>query len=670
MVNETDKCDSCKKINQALYLFSCKHKTCQQCLMTNFVLSNLSGMTLNQILINCPTCLKGQLATDVPSMINILNSALPLKNKQSTVMTESVKSPYSLCSKHAIIVESFCKTCRLWLCSECKEQYHTVYYPNHILLSKEEEESNLSCVNHFDGQIDTYCLLCQVCICKKCLMKSEPHFNHRHVPIEDKPQAKKKTKPNTVLNNYQSYNEFLQFIEANEKTFFEKMENDYIIQQKKVQEFVNNLQLMINDYSNQMQAFQNDMRNLYQLIKLSYQSYFDLLENKTNSSHNANMKKTYAFSKYITDIALITQKTIDIDNMNFALMNANKEKINRLDYKIIWNNNEIEQKEKIECHQEGVTRIVELKRYNGFATCSSDASIKIWKYNSDNDVVDEDNQPIINQEVSKTKENNVLVQQSANIPLVKTLPGILKHMETLSGHKSSIWTLLECKDGILVSGSSDKTIKLWAVEGGTNIGSLIGHKDTVYALTELNNSLIASGSEDRTIRIWNRKENKCITVLSGHNGKITSLTVLLDNCLISGSDDNSLMLWSINEGTSIGKLIGHGCTVWCSLAFDDGITIASGSSDNLIKLWDLNQMKCISTFEGHENTISHLILLSNGYLASVSWDASIKFWDLNTTLCVFSIKVHSDIIWDIVETREGQIITASNDKSIIIWESK
>lgn len=660
MANETDKCDKCRKTNQTLYSFSCNHKTCQHCLMNNFVLSNFTGLTLNQIFITCQICHKGQLCTDVVSMINILNALFPLvPHKSTTTPSEPMNSDKSLCFKHAIKVESFCKACRLWLCSECKEQYHTAYYPNHPLAAKEEDD--VGCLAHFNTPIDTYCFKCDMNICKNCLLKGEMHFNHRHIPIEEKPKAK----PNTVLNNYTSSSEFMAFIEQNEKTFFEKLESDYIVQKQKIEEFVNNLQLMFNEYTSQMQVFQSDMKNLYQLIKLSYNNYFYLYEynnsNKKQYADDDHMRKTFAFPKYITDIALIAQKAIDFDNMNFSLVNTNKDKMSKLfDYKIIWNNNEIVQREKIECHKEGVTHIIELKKYKGFATCSSDATIKVWKYSKDVSDEDEDEQQMVNQ-----------IEQSINIPSIQSpLASILKHMQTLSGHKSSIWALIECKDGILISGSSDKTIKLWVVNGGINIGSLAGHKDTVYSLAELKQNLIASGSEDRTIRIWNRKETKCISILSGHNGKITSLTVLLDDCLISGSDDNALMLWDTSEGMNIGKLIGHGCTVWCSLAFDDGITIASGSSDNLIKLWDLNRLKCIATFEGHENTISHLLLLNNGYLASVSWDASIKFWDLNTNLCVFSIKVHSDIIWDIIETSDGKIITASNDKSVIIWESK
>lgn len=55
-----------------------------------------------------------------------------------------------------------------------------------------------------------------------------------------------------------------------------------------------------------------------------------------------------------------------------------------------------------------------------------------------------------------------------------------------------------------VSGSWDKTIKIWNVETRYEIKTLAGHRGSVYSVTiSPDGGCIASGSDDKTIKIWN-----------------------------------------------------------------------------------------------------------------------------------------------------------------------
>ncbi len=58
---------------------------------------------------------------------------------------------------------------------------------------------------------------------------------------------------------------------------------------------------------------------------------------------------------------------------------------------------------------------------------------------------------------------------------------------------------------ILLSSSWDKTIKLWQVNTGENLDTLIGHTEAVNCLA-IYQHLIISGSSDTTIKIWNYSE--------------------------------------------------------------------------------------------------------------------------------------------------------------------
>jgi len=71
---------------------------------------------------------------------------------------------------------------------------------------------------------------------------------------------------------------------------------------------------------------------------------------------------------------------------------------------------------------------------------------------------------------------------------------------------------------ILISGSWDKTMKVWQVETGEAIAQWVGHTDSVTSLAipagqkgsaspnhlrnALNQRLLISGSRDRTVKQW------------------------------------------------------------------------------------------------------------------------------------------------------------------------
>ena len=77
--------------------------------------------------------------------------------------------------------------------------------------------------------------------------------------------------------------------------------------------------------------------------------------------------------------------------------------------------------------------------------------------------------------------------------------------ETLEGHTGMVRTLQVLPDGRIVSGSKDKTIKIW--EQGpdgkyADKETLKGHTDMVFTLQVLPDGRIVSGSDDKTIKIW------------------------------------------------------------------------------------------------------------------------------------------------------------------------
>ena len=82
---------------------------------------------------------------------------------------------------------------------------------------------------------------------------------------------------------------------------------------------------------------------------------------------------------------------------------------------------------------------------------------------------------------------------------------------SLVGHTAGVYSVAWSPNGTsLVSGSMDKTIKLWKVDG-TLLQTLTGHTDTVYSVAwSPNGTTLASssGRSDKTVKLWKADANK------------------------------------------------------------------------------------------------------------------------------------------------------------------
>lgn len=68
-------------------------------------------------------------------------------------------------------------------------------------------------------------------------------------------------------------------------------------------------------------------------------------------------------------------------------------------------------------------------------------------------------------------------------PSVKNLPllSLLQCLRTLVGHTGGVWSS-QMRDNIIISGSTDRTLKVWNAETGECIHTLYGHTSTVRCM--------------------------------------------------------------------------------------------------------------------------------------------------------------------------------------------
>ena len=113
----------------------------------------------------------------------------------------------------------------------------------------------------------------------------------------------------------------------------------------------------------------------------------------------------------------------------------------------------------------------------------------------------------------------------------------------------------------VVSASDDRTIKVWDLAGVihliTNNGgrvmkaqclhTLRGHRSSVLCVAALPRDRIVSGSRDKTLRVWDVTEGLCLQTMRGHTGWVNCVGVLPDGRVVSGSRDKTLKVWGLTK---------------------------------------------------------------------------------------------------------------------------
>ena len=86
--------------------------------------------------------------------------------------------------------------------------------------------------------------------------------------------------------------------------------------------------------------------------------------------------------------------------------------------------------------------------------------------------------------------------------------------------------------------------------------NLTGHTDWVRSLAISQEGLLISCSYDRLIKVWNIQTGECLKTLTGHTNIVSSLAISKEGLLISGSADKSINVWEKDTSSNLDSDIG------------------------------------------------------------------------------------------------------------------
>jgi WD40 repeat protein len=144
----------------------------------------------------------------------------------------------------------------------------------------------------------------------------------------------------------------------------------------------------------------------------------------------------------------------------------------------------------------------------------------------------------------------------------------------------------------LATGSSDGSIRIWAIASGLRQAVLNGHQGAVRAIAfSPDGRLLATASADQTACLWDAHTGAELAVLRGHERALQAVAFSQDGrCIVTAAADHTARVWDAASGKELFTLTGHQGPVASAVFSPDGTRALTASADGTARVWPLDPL--------------------------------------------------------------------------------
>jgi WD40 repeat protein len=228
-------------------------------------------------------------------------------------------------------------------------------------------------------------------------------------------------------------------------------------------------------------------------------------------------------------------------------------------------------------HGGSIKSVCSLEDSTHFLSGSDDASIRLWQggngaMQNAGSSLSFDGSIVLEQVADSTTRMDLMNPKQVNVR--SSLAGGSKgrvSVKTYVGHTGPVYSIACVEPAMaFLSGSEDRTARLWSVESGICLRIFSGHTEAVTTVAVVDQVTFLTGSQDCTVKVWDAFTGQSLRTYSGHSGAVTSVYVAQDGTFVSSSVDQTIKLWvftavarSISEDNSA-ELNDNPCNVMVS----------------------------------------------------------------------------------------------------------
>ncbi|EDQ86614.1 uncharacterized protein MONBRDRAFT_27988, partial [Monosiga brevicollis MX1] len=295
----------------------------------------------------------------------------------------------------------------------------------------------------------------------------------------------------------------------------------------------------------------------------------------------------------------------------------------------------------------------------------------------------------------------------------------LTPVATIQGHSDEV-LCVAALDTVVVTGSKDRTMRIWDLNAGKLVKNCGKHEHYVQAVAHIPSQMFSASNN--VVRIWDARTAHSVNRFSMRKrSAISAMQVSSDGSLLYVAADKYLRIWDLRMSSELdvitfrGKVdalalspTGSSLALSCldhkvrifdthdpfnqkpqfqvlepphysrlqALSFCGPRVLYSGSHDCSIKKWGVkgdqwyHQRATTGAFIGKNSesiAVSALTSLPHmGAIVSGSAKGGIKMWDVTTGAMLEEHNMHSDAIHGLAATNQ-HVLSASADKTVKVW---
>ncbi|EDQ86626.1 uncharacterized protein MONBRDRAFT_10691 [Monosiga brevicollis MX1] len=203
------------------------------------------------------------------------------------------------------------------------------------------------------------------------------------------------------------------------------------------------------------------------------------------------------------------------------------------------------------------------------------------------------------------------------------------------------------------AGASSEVMRVLHDDFVTSVGFLpdgryVGHDARVTSVGySPDGRFVVSGSWDKTLRVWDALTGACLHTLYGHDDIVMSVGYSPD-----------------------GRYVGHDDFVMSVGYSPDGRYVVSGLWDKTLRVWDASTGVCLHTLYGHDDIVMSVGYSPDGrYVVSGSCDKTLRVWDVSTGACLHTLHGHVGPVMSVGYSPDGRyVVSGSEDTTVRVWE--
>lgn len=249
-------------------------------------------------------------------------------------------------------------------------------------------------------------------------------------------------------------------------------------------------------------------------------------------------------------------------------------------------------------------------------------------------------------------------------------------------HRSGVNSLqLDKSTGRLYSAGRDSIIRCWNTNTEKNcyVASLEHHTDWVNDIVLCcNGRIILSASSDTTVKVWDSARSFCMSTLRTHKDYVKALAYAQKKELVaSGGLDRQIFLWDVNTLTALtatnntvttSSLNGQKDSIY-SLALNSmGTVLVSGSTEKILRVWDPRTCSKVMKLKGHIDNVKSIIINAEGtQCLSGSSDGTVRLWSLGQQRCITTYRIHGEGVWALCANENFTGFYSSGRDKNVMW---